>query len=400
MISAPGPAEQSSLPLVLATLYKRGFTGRLEVTEAGSDTSVVFFRRGRVVRVQRPDNLDALEIVLVQERLLPPRAVAEASRVAGADETQLALALGRTGVGEVVRAGLKVQLRRQLTRVFFAERPRLVTIEGQAAPGAGAIEVQAGTELDPRLLLFPAIRAAYDDARLARELAPLAGKRVRMMTAEGAFLREAGFPDVRDPALTVLRDIGVEVNDAWLRTPTDRKATPIKALVLAAHCLDLLQFGAPGGAAADRTPAPTPAAPRRRRTGITGLNVLEPAAILKMAEGFFKAGDVPRAERAFNLVLGSDATNPRARAYTAWIDFWKPETDRAKAIADTTKVVRDALRADPQFALAHHFLGVLLKQGNDLDGASRAFKAALAADATLVDAERELRLLTMRKAKA
>ena len=57
---------------MLAALYKRGFTGRLEVNAA--DTSTIFFRKGRVVKAQRPDQLDTLEQVLTQERLVSPSA--------------------------------------------------------------------------------------------------------------------------------------------------------------------------------------------------------------------------------------------------------------------------------------------------------------------------------------
>ncbi|HXU81837.1 MAG TPA: tetratricopeptide repeat protein [Polyangia bacterium] len=205
------------------------------------------------------------------------------------------------------------------------------------------------------------------------------------------FLAEAGFPDKTDPAIAALLGSGIEVSETWLRTVTDRKKSPAKAIVLALHCLDLLDVTRQISSAPD-----VPAAPRKR-TGVTGLNALEPATILQMAESFFRNGDTPRSERAFAIVLKSDAHNKRALAFTAWINYWKQGTNRTAATGETTRAIREAIRADPKFAYGHFFYGQLLKLSGDNDTAIKAFRAALDNDATLTDAERELRLLTMRK---
>ena len=61
------------------------------------------------------------------------------------------------------------------------------------------------------------------------------------------------------------------------------------------------------------------------------------------------------------------------------------------------KKMKEAVQADTQFAYGHYFLGSLHQVANEPDAAIRSFRAALEADAGMVDAQRELRLLSMRK---
>jgi hypothetical protein len=68
-------------------------------------------------------------------------------------------------------------------------------------------------------------------------------------------------------------------------------------------------------------------------------------------------------------------------------------------LPDAIKKMKDATRADTAFAYGFFFLGTLQKIANDHEAAGRSFKAALDADPTMMEAQRELRLLTMRKGK-
>jgi tetratricopeptide (TPR) repeat protein len=382
--------ERSSIPRMFAALYKRGFTGRLEITDA-AEKSTIYFRKGRVVKAHKPDGLDTLELVLTQERIVSPRAIDEAKRLPNQSEEEIAVSLIRLGAAkkEMMQLGLAHQIRRQLLRLFYADTMRMDAVAAEHAYRGN--EAPIGAEVDARMLIFPGIRAAFDDHRLARELAHIAGARVKLMPVSPVFLKDAGFPDKSDPTIAELSGHGIEVSETWLRIQTDRKKSPAKAIVLALHCLDLLDVTRQISSAPD-----VPAAPRKR-TGITGLNALEPATVLQMAESFFRNGDTPRAERAFALVLKSDAHNKRALAFNAWINYWKQGTNRTAVTGETTKAVRDAIRADSKFAYGHFFYGQLLKMSGDTETAVKAFRAALDNDPTLTDAERELRLLTMRK---
>jgi tetratricopeptide (TPR) repeat protein len=388
----PEGLEERSVPRLLSTLYRRGYTGRVDVFET-SGKCTIFYRRGRVVRVQRADGLDALADVLVQGRLASRQVVDDVVRRHGTSEDGLAAALaGSATVGpNVVRAGIRLQLSRQLARSFFSEQPRCEVIAGEH-PFRGA-DAPDGGDVDPRIVIYPGIRSAYDAARLARELAAFARTRVRLLPVSPVFLQEAGFRAQDEASLLALTGAGIELDEAWLRSPADPRGSAPKAVVLALHCLDLLDVQREAVA-----PEPAAGAPRRR-TGVTGLNALEPATVARMAEAFFKNGETSRAERAFAMALQSDPQNRRAQAFTAWLEFWKPSTDRPVALSGTLKTIKEAVRDDSQFAYGHYFLGSLQKLANDPDAATRAFRAALEADAGMMEAQRELRLLTMRKGR-
>src|SRR3954465_3372107 len=96
MDGAAEVVEQSSVPRLLSALYRRGFTGRAELLETRGKC-IVFYRRGRVVKVQSPDVLDRLSEVLVQGRFAAKEMVAEAVRLYGASDEELSSALLRGG---------------------------------------------------------------------------------------------------------------------------------------------------------------------------------------------------------------------------------------------------------------------------------------------------------------
>jgi tetratricopeptide (TPR) repeat protein len=392
--SGASGGEDSSLPRLLATLYKRGFTGQVEVFDI-KGKSTIYYRRGRVVKALRPDQTDALDQVLVQGRLAPAPEVADAVRLHGESEEAMAAALCRAGVLDAarLRVAVDLQLARQVGRCFFAEHPRLELSEAEHR-FRGA-EAPHGGELDPRIVIFPGIRAAYDDARLSSELASFVGARVHLLPVSPAFLREAGFREQDEVILKGLSGAPLEVTETWLQPTSDPAISAAKAALLALHCLDLLDVQR---AVVPEAPA-APAGPRRR-TGVTGLSALDPATVARMAEAFFKNGDLARAERAFALAIKSDPTSKRLAAFAAWIQFWKPGANQKALLAEAIKTMKDAIRADAAFGHGHYFLGALHKVGNDNDAAARSFKAAMDADATLVEAQRELRLLTMRKGRA
>ncbi len=65
----------------------------------------------------------------------------------------------------------------------------------------------------------------------------------------------------------------------------------------------------------------------------------------------------------------------------------------------TLKAMREVLRAEPQFAMGHYFVGELFKLRNDMNRAENAFRAAVDCDPELFDAQRELRLISMRRTR-
>jgi cytochrome c-type biogenesis protein CcmH/NrfG len=81
-----------------------------------------------------------------------------------------------------------------------------------------------------------------------------------------------------------------------------------------------------------------------------------------------------------------------------WIHFSKQDQARRQAMLEhTLAALREIVRKDQEFAHGHYFLGKLLKLGNDLRRAELAFRSAIQHDDQLIDAQRELRLMHMRR---
>jgi hypothetical protein len=142
--------------------------------------------------------------------------------------------------------------------------------------------------------------------------------------------------------------------------------------------------------------APMPASNTART--LTPLPQLDPVELLTLAQRLFTKGDLVRAELAFETVARADSGNQRVRAFLIWIHFWKSsEAQRTAALELTVKTLRDVIRTEQTFALGHYFIGALAKLQKDMPKAEQSFRAALQHDPNLIEAQRELRLLTLRK---
>ena len=83
-------------------------------------------------------------------------------------------------------------------------------------------------------------------------------------------------------------------------------------------------------------------------------------------------------------------------AYLAWARLCAGQLTHASA----RPLFQEAVKLSPKCARAHYFFGLCLKEDNDVDRAYNAFKKAHELDARMLDAEREMRLINMRKEKA
>ena len=161
--------------------------------------------------------------------------------------------------------------------------------------------------------------------------------------------------------------------------------------------------------AALRSPTPTPPTQPALRTvtplaaitpqrTMTPLPSLDPVQLYALAQRLFSNGDLQRAEAAFEAVARADAGNQRVRAFLIWIHFWKSsESQRSEALDLTIRTLREVLKSEANFALGHYFVGALSKLQKDMARAEQAFKTALQYDPNLIEAQRELRLMTLRK---
>jgi cytochrome c-type biogenesis protein CcmH/NrfG len=67
--------------------------------------------------------------------------------------------------------------------------------------------------------------------------------------------------------------------------------------------------------------------------------------------------------------------------------------------ADAKALLQQAAKLSPNNPRAYYYLGMCLKEENDVDRAYNMFKKAYDLDARLIDAEREMRLINMRREK-
>ncbi len=432
-VRATGNVEQRPVLRLLLALRAREVTGRVEVVDGAGLKSIVYLRRGRLVHIERPDSLDRLDHLLAAAGAVAPTAIAQAARIqtqTGRLFGDVLREMGALDPGTLDQA-LRAQLQRKLTRVFTPGKGTFEIIGGEHRYGAGGFS--PGIDLDVRPLVYPGIRSTYDDERLSRELAPLAGVVARFAPTAVAELPLAGFP-ASDPLLASLAESGIKLDVGWLAGSREAKVT-----LLALFYMDLLvvdrppallpepisarltpQPGSlplprltpqPGSVPSPRlTPQPVPVAPpsaagsaaaewRPVKSG-TSWNTLDPVQLFKIADGHFRNGDFARAEEAFTALAKIEPKDLRHPAFLTWIRFWKPGAARDPGVeASALKVFKDAVAADNNFAYGYHFIGGMMKLRNDMPAAEKNYRTALRLDENLFESQRELRLIVMRKSK-
>jgi hypothetical protein len=452
LVGESGSVAERPVPKLLVGLRGEELTGSVEIREGSGRPSVLYVRRGLPVHVVRPDSLDRLDLVLVEAGLLTSADIARAQLVRESTGRLMGQVLQDMGLVPQQRLdeALRLQLRRKVTRLFQAGEGTFEISRGDHPFGRDA--ASPGAPIDARSLVFPGIFANYDHRRLAAGLGELSGRRVQLAQVGGTELGELGFTAEHAPMLLHLRRSGFRLQAEWIdQQDGSPRAREAKSALLALLYLNLLEF--PEEAAPDLRPAapvpppPVPMAARPRpaeravvlpppvpvvadparaavsppapvvaeraavppppapqvdpapvRRSSTPLPDVDPAYLFALAQRFFKSGDLARAEETFEHVARAQAGNRQVQAFLAWIRFWKKQgAAREAAVELTLKAVREALRAEPNFALGHYFVGELFKLRNDMNRAENAFRAAVSHDPNMIEAQRELRLITMRR---
>jgi tetratricopeptide (TPR) repeat protein len=66
---------------------------------------------------------------------------------------------------------------------------------------------------------------------------------------------------------------------------------------------------------------------------------------------------------------------------------------------ETIKILDEVLKERPKFPIVHYWLGLLRKSLGDTTAAESAFRTAFAQNKNLLEAEREIRLIEMRRTR-
>jgi hypothetical protein len=530
---ACGALGERPLPRLLHQLFRKRITGCLVVTDDAGDESAVYLREGLPVHLDRLDQLDRLPRVAVEAGVLSEYAVS--SLGAGSDEAfaQAVIARGLCTPAALADV-LKLQLRRKLVRLFFARKGRFDIYLDPHEHGSG--EAFATMRVDPRCVVYPGIRAAYDEGRLEEELAPLQNHSFRLVSALPAALLEAmGFPRA-DPTVALLGAQRVTLADL---PPAGAKPVEARAAVLALLYTDLLEattLSAPAPratvampvAAPASPPAPAPAArasgpvpvaataappspsamrtsgsmpaatapvagpttgdpalrariedlfarlsalshfdllaigevasgeevaaaymrnirqlhpdrlasvglkdltekaervvaqmneaqavladPRRRAEYVaaragkapaadTGQSILHAEETFQKGEVYLRKGDYTRAVECFATAMREGPLEPAYKAHWAFARWSAPGAAKEALAHETINILEELLKERPKSALTHYWLGLLRKSLGDAQAAESSFRAALAQNKNLLEAEREIRLIEMRRTR-
>lgn len=235
--AAKGTLRERPVPRLIQQVFRKRITGCLVITDDSGDVTRVYLREGLPVHADRPTDIDRLDRILVSSGVVPAEVVAAAD----AEVTQTGRRLGEVLIkrGAITREALadvlKTQIRRKVTRLFFAREGAFEIYVSPHRYGDG--EEFPLMKVDPRAFLYAGIRSAYDDDRLRNELLPLAGYLFRLVgSVPPAVIPGMGL-DPADPTLVALRDRAMTLDDLPV---TGAKGTDSRAVVLALLYSDLL----------------------------------------------------------------------------------------------------------------------------------------------------------------
>jgi hypothetical protein len=517
------------------------------VTDDSGDVTRVYLRDGLPVHVVRPTDIDRLDRILIGNGLVSPEVIASADDEVVRTGRRLGEILVSRGVisRPALAEVLKTQMRRKVTRLFFARQGTFeIFIESHQYGDGDELHLM---RVDPRSVLYPGIRAAYDDERLRQELAPLAGYTFRLVgTVPPTFVEAMGLPGsdltlaaLRQRALTLdelpvpgskpvesravtLALLYSDLLDAHLlpsrmATPTvvndpisspvvaeaDRRTTwtavpilgsqpnvvvvsapaPLPALAsvskssgpptprvqpapslvanattntLRAAILELHAkldhsshfeiLGVPESASSaeinaafmravrqyhpDRLAAAglrdlTPQAERvmgrmgeasavlrdpklrseyqatRSGKGVgQAMSILEAEKSFQIGEAHLKKGDYGKAMEGFAEAIKINPAEAQYRAYLAWARFDDPRARKEMVARESLSVIQQSTVDQPRFARGFFWAGQIWKYLNDPAQAEKAFREAATVDKGFLEAEREVRLLEMRRTKS
>jgi tetratricopeptide (TPR) repeat protein len=231
-----GTLRDRPFPRLLQQLYRKKFTGYIVVADQTRDESEVYLREGSPVHVCRPVDTDRLGNLLVEYGVVSAEIVAAASAQV-AEGTRLGDVLERMGAldrGKLAQV-LKSQVVRKLTRLFFVVEGTYAIYVAPHAFGEGGD--LALMRVDPRSVIYPGIRAAYDLPRVTQELTRLMGLRFRLQDLSAGFFTAMGIA-ADDPTIEMLRKGWMTLDD--LDAITSRPLE-IRSVVLALYYSDLLE---------------------------------------------------------------------------------------------------------------------------------------------------------------
>jgi curved DNA-binding protein CbpA len=128
--------------------------------------------------------------------------------------------------------------------------------------------------------------------------------------------------------------------------------------------------------------------------------VLQAEQTFKKGEELLKKGEHAKAVEAFAEAKDKTPDEPEYLAYWTWARFETPGAAKGTIARDCLTALEGVLKTKPTFALAKFWSGQIWKFLGDMSKAEHFFRETLALDPKMVDAEREVRLIVMRRGKS
>jgi hypothetical protein len=125
------------------------------------------------------------------------------------------------------------------------------------------------------------------------------------------------------------------------------------------------------------------------------MKMLEAEMAFRRGEILLRKNDYMGAIAELEVAVSSNPTEGEHLAFLTWARVCAGQIDHPTA----RPIFAEAVKLSPKCARAHYFLGLSLKEANEIDKAYHAFKNAQELDQRMLDAEREMRLINMRKEK-
>jgi tetratricopeptide (TPR) repeat protein len=125
-------------------------------------------------------------------------------------------------------------------------------------------------------------------------------------------------------------------------------------------------------------------------------HAIEAETEFQKAEVFLRKGNFAAAETALRRSVELAPNEPEYRLYHAWAEYKVKGPGQARRASQT---IEEALKARPQSAEGHYFLGQLYKAEGLNEDADQCYQKVLELNPRHIEAQRELRLSAMRKEK-
>jgi hypothetical protein len=255
-----GTLQDRPVPRLLHELFRKQLTGSLTVIDDSGDESRLFLRDGAPVHIERPNDIDRLDQVLIEAGLLPPDVIRgfSATLPPGRRLGETLIERGLITAGALANV-LKLQMRRKLLRLFFPRKGEFaVYVEAHPYGNGGEF---GEMRVDPRCLIYPGIRTAYDESRLEAELAPLKSHRFRLLSTLSESLLEAMGFQPQDLTLRALGDRALAISELPVTGAKRIDSFSVVLALLYTDLLDAVEVLTPAEAPSPSALKPAPAAP-------------------------------------------------------------------------------------------------------------------------------------------